>query len=151
MADISQLPTWAVYVVAFGTPASAFLGVMITGLFGRRSAAEMERRSRREEVMRLMRWSSELAMTPDDRVAQLGVGQLTALADSDLLGDAEKVFVEAALESALSDVFRVAREVEGTGNEVKVLAKTGTPEAPPGGADPSLPLRSTTDEGAAHD
>jgi len=101
VADTSQLPTWAVYAVAFGTPASAFSGVRISGLFGRRSAAELEHRSRREEVMRLMRWSAELAMDSDPRRSQLGVEQLVALARSDLLGDAEKLFVDAAVGSVL--------------------------------------------------
>ena len=138
MADTSQLPTWAVYLVAVGTPASAFLGVMTTGLSGRRSAAEMEWRSRREEVMRLMRWSSELAMAADHHKTQLGVGQLRALAGSELLGEAEKAFVEAALRSAL---VRAIRTIE----------QGGVAEVDPQGGDPSLPLITTTDEGAADD
>jgi hypothetical protein len=107
VADTAQLPIWAVYAVGFGTPASAFVGVMLTGLLGRRSAAEIERRSRREEVMRLMRWSAEMAIDADERKRQLGAQQLTVLADSELLGMPEKPLVDAALESALAEAVDV--------------------------------------------
>lgn len=97
----TELPTWAVYAVSICTPGSALLGVLLTGWLNRRTAMELERRSQREEVMRLLRWAAELAIAEDERKVELGVDQLRALAHSDLLGGQEKAFVDAALESAL--------------------------------------------------
>ena len=151
MADTSQLPTWAVYAVAFGTPASAFSGVMISGLVGRRSAVELERRSRREEVMRLMRWSAELAIEPDERKARLGIDQLSALASSDLLGDEEKAFVDAALESAVDDVISAAGRVEEANNDVQALKARHTAETIAPDGESWVPLIAQTDEGTADD
>jgi hypothetical protein len=120
VADTAQLPIWAVYAVGFGTPASAFFGVMLTGLLGRRSAAEIERRSRREEVMRLMRWSAEMAMDSDERKTQLGVQQLRALACSELLGISEKPLVDAALDTALAEAVTVIRPKIGYPSHARV-------------------------------
>lgn len=125
MTDVSQLPTWAVYAVAFGTPASAFLGVLINGWLNRRGARELESRSKREEVMRLLRWASELAVSEDEREAALGVDQLIALADSDILGDSEKAFVDAALESALAEPVEEIAEIEAAGEEPEIVQDEG--------------------------
>ena len=100
---MTSLPTWAVYAVSFGTPAAAFVGVLVAQWITRQSARELETRSRREETMRNLRWAAELAVSTDDRMADLGVNQLAALLESDLLEDAEKVFVEAALDAVYED------------------------------------------------
>lgn len=97
MSTVTALPTWAVFAVAFGTPVVTFLGVLLAQLIARRGDVELEARSRREETMRNLRWAAELAVTGEDRRAALGVSQLVALLDSDLLEEPEKVFVEAAL------------------------------------------------------
>lgn len=78
---MASLPTWAVYSVAFGTPLLAFIGGLIGQLIGRRGAVELEGRSKREEVMRNLRWAAELAVSPDESKARLGVAQLRSLFD----------------------------------------------------------------------
>jgi len=98
---MTTLPTWAVYAVSFGTPVFTFLGVLLAQFISRKGARELESRSRREETMRNLRWAAELAVSQDGRMADLGVAQLAALLDSDLLDDSEKVFVEAALDAVL--------------------------------------------------
>jgi hypothetical protein len=82
---MTQLPLWAVYVIAFGTPLSAFLGVLISQWLLRRTAKETDTRSKREELMRNLRWAAELAASEEERKSELGVAQLTALGESDLL------------------------------------------------------------------
>ena len=104
-------------------PASAFVGVLITGWLNRRTAKELEGRSRREEVMRLRRWASELAVSDDFRKAELGVHQLSALADSDLLNDEEKSFVDAALETVLAEPLEEIEELETGGEEIQVVQR----------------------------
>ena len=97
MGGTTALPTWAVYAVSIGAPVAAFLGTLLGHAVSRRGARELERRSRREEVMRNLRWAVELALDADPRRAGLGVSQLTALLWSDLLDRSAELFVDAAL------------------------------------------------------
>lgn len=123
MTGATELPTWAVYAVAFGTPSFALAGVLLTGRLNRRTANELERRSRREEVMRLLRWAAELAVADDERKAALGVDQLAALARSDLLSDQEKLFVDAALETALAEPAEEIEQLVTGGEDVHILQR----------------------------
>ncbi len=141
MAGTTELPTWAVYAVSLGTPTSAFTGVMLTGWLGRRTATEQETRSRREEVMRLLRWAAELAVSDDDRRAALGVDQLTALSVSSLLDDPEKALVDAALESALDSSAEEIKAIESSGEPVEVVLL-----APSTYDDPDVPSNSAAEE-----
>ncbi len=143
MTATTELPTWAVYAVALGTPASAFIGVMVTGWLNRRTAQELERRSRREEVMRLLRWAAELAVATDEAKAELGIDQLAALADSDLLGDAEKYLVDAALESALAEPTDEIERIEHEGEEVQVVQRSAAADSTDGGNPPTVESTST--------
>lgn len=118
---MTSLPTWAVWTLAFGTPVLAFLGVMIGQVITRRGDTELEIRSKREEVMRILRWAAELAVSDDEAHARLGVSQLGALLSSELLDEEEKDFVQAALEA----VVRVpVQQIEELGEDVQVVAET---------------------------
>jgi hypothetical protein len=92
------LPTWAVYVASFGAPVGAFLGVLFAQWVLRKGAKELEHRSKREEVLRNMRWAAELAVSEDPSKADMGVAQLLALSDSDLTDSVVQAFVDAALD-----------------------------------------------------
>ena len=119
---MTNLPTWAVYVLSFGSPALAFSGVMIGQRITRQSATELETRSKREEVMRSLRWAAELAVSADETQARLGVAQLRALGESDLLDEHQQLFIDAALDA----VVRVpAREIEQLGEDAQVIASFG--------------------------
>lgn len=115
---MTTLPTWAVYAVSLGTPVAAFLGVLVAQWITRKGARELETRSRREETMRNLRWAAELAVSKDDGMADLGVNQLAALLESDLLEDAEKVFVEAALDAVYEDP---EAELEQLGEDAEAI------------------------------
>jgi hypothetical protein len=94
----ATVPVWTL----FFTPASAFVGVVVAQWATRRGAKELERRSRREEVMRTLRWAAELAIDNQNEArARLGVDQLLALDDSDLLDQDGQAFVDAALDTVL--------------------------------------------------
>lgn len=73
--------------------------------------------------MRLLRWASELAVSNDLRRAELGVHQLSALADSDLLDEEEKSFVDAALETVLAEPLEEIKELETGGDEIQVVRR----------------------------
>jgi hypothetical protein len=116
---VTSLPTWAVWLLSFGSPALtavvAYAGVRIT----HRGNRELEVRSRREEVMRNLRWAAELAVEHDVRKARLGNRELQALLSSNLLAPAEVDFVYAALDAAL-DV--PVQAIEQAGDDVEVIA-----------------------------
>ena len=127
---MTALPTWAVWTLAFGTPLLAFVGVVIGQAITRRGATELEIRSKREEVMRILRWGAELAVSDDEAHARLGVAQLGALLSSELLDEEEKDFVQAALEA----VVRVpVQQIEQLGQDVEVVAESDLSAG--GGAD----------------
>lgn len=116
---MTSLPTWAVYLVSLGLPVAAFVGVLIAQSITRKGAKELDRRSRREELMRNLRWASELAVdTQDDARADLGVAQLAALLQSDLLDPAEQVFVEATLGVVYEDPAGVLERLGASGGAV---------------------------------
>ena len=117
---MTTLPTWAVWVLSVGTPVLAFLGVLVGQAVTRRGARELETRSKREEVMRILRWAAELAVSDDQAHSRLGVAELGALLGSELLDEEEKDFVQAALEA----VVRVpAERIEQLGGDVQVVAE----------------------------
>ncbi|HJQ03495.1 MAG TPA: hypothetical protein VJ851_18000 [Jatrophihabitans sp.] len=109
MSAAVQLPTWAVYTAAVGPAIGAFLGVLFAQLVTRRGAKELEKRSRREQVIRTLQWAAELAVGDDDSKAELGIRQLNALAASDLSDDDMQTFIDAALDAVVAGV---ADEVE---------------------------------------
>lgn len=128
---VVSLPLWAVFAVSFGSPTLAFLGVLVAQLVGRKGAKELETRSKREETMRNLRWAAELAVSDDAAKSELGVAQLIALGDSDLLDEGQQLFVDAALEAVVGDA---AEEVDAAGPDVEVVrASEPLPleEAPP--------------------
>jgi len=118
---MTTLPTWAVWLVSVGTPVVTFLGVLLAQFIARKGARELETRSRREETMRNLRWAAELSANRDDRLADLGVAELTALLRSDLLDEPEKVFVVAALGAVYGDV---VTELDALGEDTEVVRES---------------------------
>ncbi len=121
---MTELPRWAVYVVAFGTPLSALLGVLISQWLTRRTARETDTRSKREELMRNLRWAAELAASEEERKSELGVAQLTAHGESDLLEAGNQVFVDAALGSVIREPAEEIDEIEAAGEAAEVVEDT---------------------------
>lgn len=125
---VISLPLWALFTIGLGSPVLAFVGVLLAQLITRKGAKELEARSRREETMRNLRWAAEHAVGADQRMADLGVAQLVALLESDLLDDAEKVFVEAAL----TTVFRAPEaELDAIGEDAAVVQLVATDDGGP--------------------
>lgn len=143
---MTSLPTWAVYLLSFGSPVLTFAGVVIAQRITRRGALELETRSRREEVMRNLRWAAELATSDEESHARLGVAELEALGRSDLLDDHQRLFIDAALEA----VVRIpAREIEELGEDVQVveaLSLTAAPEVHVP-SEPAAPVEGEDDAG----
>ncbi len=125
---MTSLPTWAVYTLGFGSPLLTFIGVLIGQVIGRRGAYELEARSKREELMRMLRWASELAISDDEAHARLGVAELGALLGSSLLTVREGMFVRAALEASLRNP---VERIEQLGANAQVTVMPG-PDFPAG-------------------
>lgn len=139
---VTTLPTWAVYVVALGTPLLTLLGVLFAQAVIRRGAGELETRSRREETFRVLRWAAELAVSDDEGKANLGVYELNALADSALLDSAQSLFVNAALGAVVDTI---TDKVEEAGDDVEVMATDG-PDVLPDGPETDVPSTDREDE-----
>jgi hypothetical protein len=140
---VTSLPTWAVWTLAFGSPVLAFVGVVIGEVITRRGVRELEIRSKREEVMRILRWAAELAVSDDQAHARLGVAELGALLQSELLDDEEKDFVQAALTA----VVRVpVEQIEQLGGDVQVVAEADLPA----GARADVPSEEEAEEERDH-
>lgn len=110
MTSAVALPAWAVWVASIGAPVGAFLGVWIARWMLRKGARELDDRSRREEVMRNLRWAAELAVSDDPGRADMGVAQLVALASSDLTDDVAQTFVDAALDAVTDEAADVVEQ-----------------------------------------
>ena len=67
----------------------------------RRAARDLEMRSKREEVIRTLRWAAELAVSADAAEARLGVEEIRALLDSRMLTASELGFADAALRTVI--------------------------------------------------
>ena len=118
---MTSLPTWAVYLLAFGSPVLAFAGGLIGQLVTRRGAVELERRSKREEAMRILRWAAELGVAPEEAKARLGRAQLETLLDADILDEGERNFVQTALEATL---VRRVEKIEQAGEDARAIMIT---------------------------
>ena len=129
------------WLVSVGTPVLAFLGVLLAQFITRKGANELETRSKREETLRVLRWAAELAVSDDPGKANLGVYQLNALADSDLLDEEQTLFVEAALEAVVDTI---SDEIEEAGQDAEVSALPDVGALPAG---PDADVSSETDTG----
>jgi len=109
-------------VLSFGSPILTAAVALVGQRISRRGTAELESRSKREEVMRSLRWAAELAVCDDVRKARLGNRELRALQNSKLLTPAEEDFIYAALDAALDVPVHAIEQAEG---DVEVVATTG--------------------------
>lgn len=120
---MTTLPTWAVWTLSFGSPAVTAVIAVLGHYFSHRAARDLEARSKREEVMRNLRWAAELAASNDAAKARLGVQELKALRDSKMLTPVEQGFVYAALDATI----KVPRQVIAQyAEDVEVVVEAGT-------------------------
>jgi hypothetical protein len=90
---------WPVLVLA---PVLLLVGGLVGSYITRRNAMDQAERAKREEVGRTIRWAAEQAVSHDERVRQLGVDALLAYADSDVLDDEDRRFLESVTDSVLA-------------------------------------------------
>jgi hypothetical protein len=119
---VTSLPTWAVYALAFGTPALTAAIAFLGQFYSRRATRELEARSRREEVLRNLRWAAELAVSEDTAKSRLGIEELEALRDSKLLSRTEEGFVAAALRVTIRDPHQAIAQ---SGGDYEIADRTG--------------------------
>jgi hypothetical protein len=84
----------------------------------RSNAEQLEARSRREEVMRSLRWAAEMAVSSDAREAVMGVRQLGALGRSPLLDSFGQLLVDEALATVIK---ASADSVQAAGESAQVV------------------------------
>ena len=110
---MTELPTWAVYFVAIGTPLFALAGVLI-------SAAVTYRWHRKDGFRQHLRWACDLATSDSERQRQLGVSQLRALMKSDMCRKADKELIVAAI-SELTESAAIQLEAPESGTLKAIL------------------------------
>lgn len=91
-------------VLAVASPLLAFLGVLAGQWVARRGAREMGVRWRREETMRMLRWSVDLATSTDPSTSGLGVVALFGLQESEILRAADQELISRILAAIVSPV-----------------------------------------------
>ena len=112
------------------------------------SAEAADQRAKREEVMRIMRWAAELAISEDEGRAELGVSQLTALYDSPLLDEELLPQVDAALRAVVTASAEEIEEIEDEGHTAEVV-EVGERLSGTGTGDLSSMQGPATEEGAS--
>jgi IMP dehydrogenase/GMP reductase len=98
----ANLPLWALFAIGFGTPIIGLSGVLVGQLLVHTDAQEDDRRGRREELMRTVRWAAEKAVDADARTAELGVASLRALGTSPLLQSEDQDFIDAVTSAVVA-------------------------------------------------
>ena len=121
----TTLPLWAVYLVSFGTPAAAFVCVVLGHYLLRKGANELDVWRRREETMRMLRWASEQAVSNEAAKARMGLAALDALSASELLQEADQALVDAVLDSVLQEPVEVIEQAAGDVEVVEVDTDAG--------------------------
>jgi hypothetical protein len=143
---VTELPIWGIWLAALLVPAAGVVGGIVGSLLTRKGAKEADNRGRREELMRQLRWASELTVSEDPRKAQLGVDQLIALASSALLSEDDKIFIDATLASAIHGPQAEIEAAEHDGQDIRVVQlDLEAIEAPP------LPFEEDDEATAAED
>lgn len=112
----ASLPGWLVALIAL-TPLLAFLGGLVGAWLTRKADKESDRRWRREESMRMLRWATELALAEDGERASAGWAVITALAGAKMLDADDLVFLDALTREDLA--FELENAEEGTVVEIE--------------------------------
>lgn len=120
---MTSLPTVAVAALSIGPPVLTAAIALWGQRHSRHAAKELEKRSRREEVMRNLRWASELAVSEDRAKSRLGIELLMALLDSELLSPVEEELIYAALRAVLTPS---VSEINQSPGDVEIVVMTGT-------------------------
>ena len=121
---MTTLPTWAVYLVSFGTPTAAFVGVVLGHFLLRKGASELDVWRRREETMRMLRWASEQAASEDSAKSRMGVAALDALSTSELLQEPDQNLVDAVIDSLIEEPSEKIEEAADSEVEVVEIDNT---------------------------
>jgi hypothetical protein len=103
---MTTMPTWAVYLISFGTPFSAFVGTLLGQLFTRQASRELDHRARHAETMRV------------------GTELLGTLAESELLEVDDQLFVDAALSAVIDEPVEEYYD-RGGASDVVELVRSG--------------------------
>jgi hypothetical protein len=135
-------PIWLSVVLAAltlgGVLVTAFLSRK-TGKESRVSAEELDRRGKREETLRTLRWAAERAVAGDDRESRLGVAALGSLGGSPWLEPEDQELIDAVIASVTAhaadaynalgtkpEVYEVAQD-----SVIEVAELRGTEEGKP--------------------
>lgn len=84
----------------------AFAGAFLAVIVNRRGASELDRRWKREETLRTLRWAADNAASSEVGRASIGVSALVALNDAELVQDEDRAYVRTIVETAVGEFTR---------------------------------------------
>lgn len=111
MNQTAQVPLWVAVVIAIAAPVFSLLAQNFT----RNSSERAERRLRREETMRMLRWAADLAASDVGPRAAVGIAALDALDESEVLDAEDQALISAVLDA----VVEPAAETYDEGDEIE--------------------------------
>ena len=127
--SVTTLPTWAYWLTAFGAPIAGVFGVLYGHRVTRRGLIDADRWRRREETMRMLRWSAESVGSGDERMSRIGVASLIGLIESEMLQNEDLAYIEAVARAAVEEVPDPGEEYAG--NDPSGEDAPGTGEVAP--------------------
>ncbi len=92
------------------------LGGLIGHYIARRGARELDQRAKREELLRMVRWSAE-HITRGPEQARVAVAMLGAAGASTLLQEGDQAFIDAIVDTLLDDPVEAYHAIEDEAQE----------------------------------
>lgn len=112
----TSVPVWFTIAVGVAGPLLVLLGVVIGHYIARRGARELDQRARREELLRMVRWSAE-HVTKGAQQARVALAMLEAAGASSLLQDGDQRFIDAIVDTVLDTPVEAYHTLEDEARE----------------------------------
>jgi len=120
-SSTTPLPPWAVIAVTLGAALLTLLGVLVGQLITRRGLKELEGRSRREEVIRILRWAAELGVAETEGSRALGIAMLDGLQVSKLVDKEGSELVYAAWQAVVSKPVQEIEQLDSSKKKYRLV------------------------------
>ncbi|HEY5230255.1 MAG TPA: hypothetical protein VIJ11_05070 [Galbitalea sp.] len=107
-------PVWLSILLAAVTLAGVLTSALFlrkTGREARTSAQELDRRGKREETMRTLRWAAERATAEDGRQSRMGLAALDSIGGSSWLEVEDQGLIDAVVGSLTTSDFEAYRGI----------------------------------------
>jgi hypothetical protein len=108
-------PIWLSILLSVVTLAGVLITAYLirrTGRETRTSAEELDRRGKREETMRTLRWSAERAISKDDGESRMGIAALSSIGRSPWLETEDQDLIDSVIASLTASAVQAYHELD---------------------------------------